>query len=37
LARRVPETAMVHIAVQETKDGKAVDWLKHVSDAEYGA
>ena len=32
-----PQTAMVHIAVQEMKDGKAVDWLEHVTDAEYGA
>ncbi|MDX8447977.1 (R)-mandelonitrile lyase [Mesorhizobium captivum] len=32
-----PGTAMVHIAVQEPKDGKAVDWLEHVSDADYGA
>ncbi|RUU13431.1 cupin domain-containing protein [Mesorhizobium sp. USDA-HM6] len=32
-----PTAAMVHIAVQEPKDGKAVDWLEHVSDADYGA
>ncbi|MDX8505090.1 (R)-mandelonitrile lyase [Mesorhizobium captivum] len=32
-----PGTAMVHIAIQEPKDGKAVDWLEHVSDADYGA
>jgi quercetin dioxygenase-like cupin family protein len=32
-----PRTAMVHIAVQEIKDGKAVEWLQHVTDAEYGA
>ncbi|KUM27761.1 cupin [Mesorhizobium loti] len=32
-----PGAAMVHIAVQEVKDGKAVDWLEHVSDADYGA
>ena len=32
-----PETAMTHIALQEVKDGKVVDWLEHVSDAEYGA
>ena len=30
-----PETAMTHIAIQEVKDGKAVDWLEHVSDADY--
>lgn len=28
-------TAMQHIAVQEVLDGKAVDWLEPVSDAEY--
>lgn len=32
-----PGTAMTHIALQEVKDGKVVDWLEHVSDAEYGA
>jgi quercetin dioxygenase-like cupin family protein len=30
-------TAMTHIAVQEMLDGKAVEWLEHVSDAQYGA
>jgi quercetin dioxygenase-like cupin family protein len=30
-----PTTAMTHIAVQEQLDGKAVDWLEHVSDAQY--
>ena len=28
---------MTHIAVQEQLDGKAVEWLEHVSDSEYGA
>lgn len=28
-------TAMTHIAVQERKDGKAVEWMEHVSDAQY--
>lgn len=28
-------TAMSHIAIQEELDGKAVDWLEKVSDAEY--
>jgi quercetin dioxygenase-like cupin family protein len=32
-----PTTAMTHIAIQESLDGKAVDWMEHVSDAEYGA
>jgi quercetin dioxygenase-like cupin family protein len=31
-----PQTAMTHIALQEVKDGKVVDWLEHVSDADYG-
>lgn len=30
-----PTTAMTHIAVQESLDGKAVDWLEHVSDTDY--
>ncbi|WP_313193796.1 cupin domain-containing protein [Shinella zoogloeoides] len=32
-----PDVAMTHIALQEVKDGKVVDWLEHVTDAEYGA
>lgn len=28
-------TAMSHIAIQEALDGKAVDWLEHVSDEQY--
>ena len=28
-------TAMSHIAIQESQDGKAVDWLEHVSDEQY--
>jgi quercetin dioxygenase-like cupin family protein len=28
-------TAMTHIAIQERQDGKTVDWLEHVSDAQY--
>jgi quercetin dioxygenase-like cupin family protein len=31
-----PDTAMEHLAMQEALDGRAVDWLEHVSDAEYG-
>ena len=27
--------ALTHIAVQERLDGKAVDWLEHVSDEQY--
>ena len=32
-----PATAMTHIAIQEAVDGKAVEWLEHVSDEQYGA
>ncbi len=31
-----PTTAMTHLAIQEALHGKAVEWLEHVSDAEYG-
>jgi len=30
-----PTTAMTHIAVQEALNGKAVDWLEKVGDAQY--
>ena len=30
-----PTTAMSHIAIQEALDGKPVDWLEHVTDAQY--
>jgi len=30
-----PATAMTHVAIQESLDGKAVDWLEHVSDEQY--
>jgi quercetin dioxygenase-like cupin family protein len=30
-----PTTAMTHIAVQERLDGRAVDWMEHVSDEQY--
>jgi quercetin dioxygenase-like cupin family protein len=32
-----PTTAMTHIAVQEALDGKAVDWMEKVTDAQYQA
>jgi quercetin dioxygenase-like cupin family protein len=32
-----PTTAMTHLAVSGTADGKAVDWLEKVSDAQYQA
>jgi quercetin dioxygenase-like cupin family protein len=28
-------SAMTHIAIQEQLDGKAVEWLEHVSDEQY--
>ncbi|MBP3963064.1 cupin domain-containing protein [Paenibacillus lignilyticus] len=30
-----PATAMTHIAIQERLDGKAVEWLEHVSEDQY--
>lgn len=32
-----PTTAMTHLALQESLDGTAVNWLEHVSDAQYSA
>jgi hypothetical protein len=32
-----PTTALTHIAVQEQLDGKAAEWLEHVTDDQYGA
>lgn len=32
-----PTTAMTHIAIQERLNGKAVDWMEHVSDEQYQA
>jgi quercetin dioxygenase-like cupin family protein len=32
-----PTTAMTHIAIQEKRDGKVVDWLEHVNDEQYRA
>lgn len=31
-----PTTGMSHIAIQEAVDGRNVDWLEKVSDAQYG-
>jgi quercetin dioxygenase-like cupin family protein len=31
-----PQTAMTHLALQEAQDGKAVEWMEHVTDAQYG-
>jgi quercetin dioxygenase-like cupin family protein len=30
-----PNVAMVHIALQEALDGKHVEWMEHVTDAQY--
>jgi quercetin dioxygenase-like cupin family protein len=30
-----PDTMMVHLAMQEAKDGSAVSWLEPVTDADY--
>jgi len=30
-----PTTAMTHLAIQESLDGKVVDWLEHVSDEQF--
>src|SRR5579871_2345243 len=30
-----PKTAMTHIAIQESLDGKAVDWMEPVTDEQY--
>jgi len=30
-----PTTAMTHISIVEQLDGKATDWMEHVSDEEY--
>ena len=31
-----PTTAMTHIAIAESLDGKVVDWMEKVSDEQYG-
>lgn len=32
-----PTTAMTHIAIQESLDGKVVDWMEKVTDEQYHA
>ena len=32
-----PDSSMAHIAIQEALDGKVVEWMEKVSDAQYGA
>ena len=36
-ARTSPTTAMTHIAIQESLNGRAVDWMEKVSDEQYRA
>jgi hypothetical protein len=31
----LPTTAMTHIAIQEKKDGKVVDWMEQVPEKQY--
>ena len=35
LARSTPATAMTHIAIQETLNGKPLDWMEKVSEEQY--
>jgi hypothetical protein len=35
LAWRYAAIAMTHIAIQEKRDGKVVEWMEHVSDEQY--
>ena len=37
LARRSPNTVMVHVAMQEALDGKHVTWMEPVTDEQYKA
>ncbi|MDB5418744.1 MAG: cupin [Phenylobacterium sp.] len=30
-----PTTAMTHVAIAEALDGRAVDWMEHVTDEQY--
>jgi quercetin dioxygenase-like cupin family protein len=32
-----PTTRMAHLAMQEARDGQAVEWLEPVTDTQYGA
>jgi 4-carboxymuconolactone decarboxylase len=32
-----PTTAMTHMAIQEALDGRAVEWMEHVTDGQYSA
>ena len=33
--RAAPTTAVTHIAIQEQLNGKAVDWMEHVTEEQY--
>ena len=37
LARRDATSAMTHIALQENVDGKNVQWMEQVTDAQYSS
>ena len=30
-----PTTALTHLAIQESQDGKVVEWMEHVTDEDY--
>jgi hypothetical protein len=30
-----PTAAMTHMAVQEARDGKTMEWMEHVTDEQY--
>jgi quercetin dioxygenase-like cupin family protein len=32
-----PDTVMTHMAIQDTADGKVVEWMEQVTDAQYNA
>ena len=32
-----PDRGMSHIAIHEVQDGRSVDWMEQVTDADYGA
>jgi quercetin dioxygenase-like cupin family protein len=32
----MPTSAMTHVAIQEALDGKVVEWMEQVSEAQYG-
>lgn len=32
-----PNMAMTHVAIQESLEGEAAEWMEHVSDEQYGA